>query len=89
MCALEGISLKGEKRSFKRSVQFVFLAKHSIGYIPQVENPKGIVVVGDYIEIGKHFVEGKKNDTFFNVHEFMRQNKPIGESFRNRGKLVE
>ena len=60
-----------------------------MGYIPQVENPKSFVVVGDYINIGKDFVGGKKNDTFFSVHEFMRQNKSIGLSLKKRGKLVE
>lgn len=84
-----GNALEGNKRLSKRTTQFIYLAEHSLGAMPHIQNPRGIVVVGDYITIGQDFVAGQKNDTFFRVHEFMRQNKPSDMHAIKRGKSVE
>ena len=57
--------------------------------MPLVQNPKSNLVVGDYVIIRKNFVGGKQNDTFFSVHEFMKQNKPFGVIYMKRGRPVD
>ncbi|KAI5076442.1 hypothetical protein GOP47_0008507 [Adiantum capillus-veneris] len=85
----QGNSIKGQKRLSKRTTQFIYLAAHSLRYTPHVENPKSIVVVDDYIIIGKDFAGGRKNDTFYSVHELIKQNKPSGVNYTKRGKVVD
>ncbi|MCO5613200.1 hypothetical protein L7F22_067476 [Adiantum nelumboides] len=86
---IQGNTLKGQKRLSKRTKHFIYLATHYLGYMPHVENPKSIVVVGDYITIGKDFMGGRKNDTFYSVHEFIKQNKPSGVNYTKMGKTVD
>ncbi|KAI5071655.1 hypothetical protein GOP47_0013906 [Adiantum capillus-veneris] len=57
--------------------------------MPHVENTKSIVVAGDYVIIGKDFAGGRKNDTFYSVHEFIKQNKPSGVNYTKRGKTMD